>query len=462
MVRGRQAVGMKMMRKVVAALALAAGLSGSAATAESLADAMIAAYRNSNLLEQNEALLRAADEDVARTLAALRPIIAFAARAASNSYSNSEWSDLAGTVGISADLIIWDYGRGNFAVEAAKETVLATREQLVNIEQSVLLAAVEAYIRVRVAEEVVRLRTNNTRLLGEELRATRDRFEVGEVTRTDVALAEASLAGARAGLSQAEGDLLAAREEYKAATGAYPGRLDATPPMPKTAATQDEAVAVALRTHPLIRQAQREVKVAALNVARAEADMGPTFTGRAEMTTTNNSFETETLSLNYSQTLYAGGGLSAVYRAALARKDAVTSGMLQTGVDVTEAVGRAWSFLSVSAANIEATKQQVEAAQIAYDGMREEANLGARTTLDVLQAEQDLLNAQFARLEAEAERYAAVYRLLASMGLLTVEHLNLGIPTYDPAVYYNAVKNAPSTSPQGKKLNRILKSIQQP
>lgn len=462
MAQGRQAVGMKMMRKVVAALALAAGLSGAPAKAESLADAMIAAYRNSNLLEQNEALLRAADEDVARTLAALRPIIAFAARATTSSYSNSDWSDLAATVGISADLILWDYGRGNFAVEAAKETVLATREQLVNIEQSVLLAAVEAYIRVRVAEEVVRLRTNNTRLLGEELRATQDRFEVGEVTRTDVALAQASLAGARAGLSQAEGDLLAAREEYKAATGAYPGRLDPTPPMPKTAATQDEAVAVALRTHPLIRQAQREVKVAALNVARAEADMGPTFTGRGEMTTTNNSFETKTLSLNYSQTLYAGGGLSAVYRAALARKDAVTSGMLQTGVDVTEAVGRAWSFLSVSAANIEATKQQVEAAQIAYDGMREEANLGARTTLDVLQAEQDLLNAQFARLEAEAERYAAVYRLLASMGLLTVEHLNLGIPTYDPAVYYNAVKNAPSTSPQSKKLNRILKSIQQP
>jgi outer membrane protein len=113
----------------------------------------------------------------------------------------------------------------------------------------------------------------------------------------------------------------------------------------------------------------------------------------------------------------------------------------------------------VADATISATLQQIDAAQIAFEGVREEANLGARTTLDVLDAEQDVLDARNARLQAEAERYISAYQLLLSMGLLTVEHLGLGIPTYDPAAYYNAVRRAPAHSAQGKKLDRILNSI---
>ena len=116
-------------------------------------------------------------------------------------------------------------------------------------------------------------------------------------------------------------------------------------------------------------------------------------------------------------------------------------------------------FRSVSAASIEASSRQITASQTAFDGVREEAALGARTTLDVLDAEQELLDARAARLQAEAGRYVGVYVLLSAMGLLTVDHLHLGIPTYDAAAYYNAVKTAPATSAQGRKLDKILGKI---
>jgi outer membrane protein len=163
--------------------------------------------------------------------------------------------------------------------------------------------------------------------------------------------------------------------------------------------------------------------------------------------------------LSLSQTVYAGGKNAATYRKALAGKDAARAGMLQTTVQVEEGVGQAWANLAVASASIAASQQQIQASQKAFDGVREEATLGARTTLDVLNAEQDLLSARASRLEAEAGRYIGVYNLLASMGLLTAEHLKLGVPTYDPEAYYNAVKDAPAMSAQGARLDRILKKI---
>lgn len=477
---------MDFSKRVIAALVLGAGLYAPVAQAESLADALVDAYKNSNLLEQNRALLRATDEGVAGAVAQLRPVVQFIINAETdrtiysngNSFDNS-WSDLTATYALVTSMTLYDYGRNAIGVEVAKETVLATREALRQVEQQVLLAAVRAYIQVRVRQEVVSIRENNVKLLEQELKATQDRFDVGEVTRTDVALAQSQLSQAQAGLSQANGDLLVAREAYKAAVGHYPGQLDRTPPMPQVVKSQIEAEEIAVRTHPLVLQAQRQVTVARLNVEGAQADLGPELSATlrvtaSEFTTPGNFFDPEgdqdftfdaanaNLGIQFSQTLYAGGGLSAQYRASLAQADAAGSNLLQTGVNIRQEVGNAWSQLSVSAANIEATKAQVDAATIAFEGMKEEANLGARTTIDVLDSEQDLLDARFARLSAEAERYVAAYNLLAAMGLMTVDNLKLDVPVYDPAAYYNAVRRAPSTSPQGKKLDRILKTIQQP
>jgi outer membrane protein len=433
--------------------------------AETLADALIAAYRNSNLLEQNQALLRAADEDVAQAVASLRPVVAFIA---DGQYGYSQTlldsgisvsnDGLFGNYSVTAQMTLFDFGRTQLAIEAAKEIVLATREALIAIEQQVLLAAVTAFVDVRLQQEIVSLRENNVRVITEQLRAAQDRFEVGEITRTDVAQAEARLAEARANLVVAQGDLAIARENYRAATGNYPGVLSAPPAPPRTAATLDAARSVALRTHPSIRQAQREVQAAELNVARARANMKPTIAAQAQLSVDQDNLQENGVGINFNQTIYSGGALSSALRQAMANRDASFAGLKQRGVEVAEAVGIVWSNLDVADASIAATEQQISAAQIAFDGVREEASLGARTTLDVLDAEQDLLDARASRLSAVAQRYIGIYQLLASMGLLTVDHLALGIPTYDPAAYYNAVRRAP-TSIQGKKLDRIMRSI---
>jgi outer membrane protein len=447
---------------VVAVFALAAG---PGARAETLADALVAAYKNSHLLDQNRAVLRAADEDVAVAVSTLRPVVAYTAQAGwaradvSTAGGTAVVEGLSASLVLSAEMTLIDFGRRKLGIEIAKESVLATRQALIQVEQNVLLATVQAYVDVRLAQDVVALRESNLRLITQELRAAQDRFDVGEITRTDVSIAEARLAASRAALAAAQGQLMIAREAYKAATGAYPGKLAALPKAPALPRTMEEAQGVARGTHPLIRQAQHQVTVADLQVEAAKAERMPTIGGGVKLSTDDEDMQSSSVGLTMSQTLYAGGRLSALQRKALAGKDAARAALQQTAVGVVENVGVAWANLAVASASIEASDLQIRAAQAAFDGVREEAAAGTRTTLDVLDAEQELLDARNARLEAEAQRYVAVYQVLATMGLLTVEHLQLGIPTYDPDAYYGAVEKAPSHSAQGKKLDRILEKI---
>lgn len=452
-----------MMRRFLSAVAVSVlGLGAGAVQGETLADALVSAYKNSKLLDQNEALLRAADEDVAQAVAALRPVVSFIAEAQNNDTDpdTAGADELQTTFQLAVQWTVYDFGRKRAGIEIAKETVLATREALKDLEAQVLLSAVSAFVDVRLQAEIVSLRQNNVRLITQELRAAQDRFEVGEVTRTDVAIAEARLAAARSGLAAAEGDFAVARERYRAVTGSYPGNLAGLPPLPKTARSMEEARMIALRTHPDILQAQRQVTIANLGVEATKAEMRPSINLQGGIAkNVDTSTRRDSVALSFNQTLYAGGALHSAHRAALANKEAAEAGLLQTTITVGENVGNAWSALEVAAASIQAGTLQVQAAQTAFEGVREEATLGARTTLDVLNAEQELLDARATKLQAEAQRYVGVYSLLSTMGLLSVEHLGLGVPTYDPAVYYNAVKNAPITSPQGKKLQRILDKI---
>jgi outer membrane protein len=455
-----------MMRAwLLSAVVAVAGLVAVPVRAETLADALIAAYDTSNLLDQNRAVLRAADEDVAVAVSSLRPVVSYALqgqwqRADITTLLGPSVSEgLSASLTLSADLTLFDFGRRQIGIDIARESVLATRQALVEVEQNVLLSAVRAYVDVRLAQEVVALRQSNLRLITQELRAARDRFDVGEITRTDVSIAEARLAASRASLASAEGQLMIAREAYKAATGAYPHSLAVLPRVPALPRTLEEAQGVARATHPLIRQAQHQVTVAEFQVAAAKAERMPTIGAGVTLRTDDDDQQSQTLGLTMGQTLYAGGRLSALQRKALAGKDAARAGLQQTAVGVVQNVGVAWANLAVASASIEASDLQIRAAQAAFDGVREEAAAGTRTTLDVLDAEQELLNARNARLEAEAQRYVAVYQVLSTMGLLTVDHLQLGIPTYDPEAYYGAVEKAPSHSAQGKKLDRILDKI---
>ncbi len=445
------------------AMCFALTVSAMPAQSESLGDALRDTYHNSGLLDQNRALLRAADEDVAQSLAALRPVITWQAQAI---YANTSASTAGGlpdsidaTISVSGSLLVHDGGASALATEAQKELVLQTRQGLVQVEQQVLFRTVSAYMEVRRASEFLALRRSNVGVIDQELRAARDRFEVGEVTRTDVSLAEARLAAARSLLAAAEGSLAQAKEEYRATVGRAPGRLDVVNPA-NLQHDLEAARAFAVRNHPEVLGAQHGVSASELNIRRAEAALNPSLNLGGTVGLNDQGDATQRLSLTYGGTLYQGGQLQSIIRQAQARRDASRSNLLVVSQGVSQNVGNAYASLRVARASREASALQVRAARTAFRGVREEATLGARTTLDVLNAEQELLDAQANAISAQADEVIASYQVLRAMGLLTAQHLNLGVQSYDPAAFYNLVRDAPATiSQQGQALDRVLRSI---
>ena len=457
-------------------LAILAGLPG-VARAETLADALASAYVNSGLLQQNRALLRAADEDVAQAVSNLRPIIDWTTditrdfQRSRSGVSNSFISGATGNaettanIGITGSLLLYDFKRSDFLTEAAKETVLAMRETLRSVEQAVLLTAVSAYMDVIRNREFVALRRNNLSLLREELRAAKDRFEVGEVTRTDVAQAESAVALARSGLAAAEGDLARAVEEFRKAVGRDPVALSTPRDLTALGGDVAAAKASAMQRHPDIREAQRNVKAAELNVSAAAAAKRPSLslTGRlgASNQLTGSGFSRSgSVGVELRGPLYRGGRLSSLERQALAQRDQQLARLHLAGLQVRQDVGNAFANLRASRVGREANREAVRAARVAFEGTREEAKLGARTTLDVLNEEQNLLDAEANLIAANADVVIASYSVLAALGELTARDLGLGVQTYDPAAYYDLVKDAPvPISPEGRKLDRVLRAL---
>lgn len=441
--------------------------------AETLAQALVDAYEHSGLLEQNRALLRAADEDVAQIVASLRPILNWSTDItrdfgdSTTQFGRQTFGSTEFGLGITMDLLIYDFGQTGFQIDAAKETVLATRQALISIEQQILLRAVSAFFNVRRSTEFVELRRNNLRVLNEELRAAQDRFEVGEVTRTDVAQAEARVASAQSGLAVADRDLTQSIEEFRAAVGRAPGVLETTSRLPNLSADVNAAKDIANRNHPDIRQAQREVAAAELTILAASAAMRPTlnFTSRYGITEEiGESFDAAggDFGLSLSGPIYQGGRLSAAKRQAMAQRDATRGNLHEVIHQIALDVGDAYAILRASRAVQTSSREEVRAAQVAFDGVREEATLGARTTLDVLDAEQDLLDARTNQVAADIDVSIASYAVLSSIGQLTAKDLNLPVQIYDPAAYYNLVKDAPvQISPQGQQLDRVLQAIGQ-
>ena len=459
------------LRKLAFVAATSLAFSVGMASAETLRSALSSAYNNSGLLDQNRALLRAADEDVAQAMAALRPIVGWSASMSrtlrTTGLENGTITRSAQTVtslGVLAELTLFDGGSRKYAIEAAKEKVLAVRQNLVSVEQDVLLQAVQAYMDVRREAETVTLRRNNVRVIKEELRAAQDRFDVGEVTKTDVALAEARLAASTAQLAAAEGGLEQARARYRQAVGVSAGSLSTPPQLPKLPASLADAQAIALRNHPAMKEQQHNIKSTEFSVSATEAATGPkvTLSGSLGVSDTYETSFTRDgqVKLGATGSLYSGGNIPSVIRKAKAQLSAQKSGLHVTRAAIEQSVATSYALLEMTRASRQATQEQIRAAQVAFDGVREEATLGARTTLDVLNAEQELLNARADLIGAVADEQIAAYRVLAQMGQLTVDHLNLPVQKYDPASYYNLVKDAPTAqSEQGKALDRVLKAI---
>lgn len=475
------------VKRAIAAslLTIVTVLSPIAVSAESLGDAMASAYKTSGLLEQNRANLRATDEGVAAAVAAMRPTFGYSANVeysgawgdvitrdrlgvpigVENKYQSS-WSK---TIQFTASMTLYTFGRNKLNIEAAKETVLATRASLVGIELDVLSGAVTAYMNVRYNDAQANLRANSVRLMQQNLRAAQDRFEVGEITRTEVSQVEAQLASARALLAAAQGQVSAAREIYKVAVGNYPSNLTSPPAVRYPAKSVEEAVKIATRSHPAIKALQHRIAALDLAVEIAERGLLPTVTASASRTHTGDFDKnilrpkdySESLGITASGTIYAGGRLSSSIRTAMANRDAARASLHTTVRQIEQGVRTSWSMLSVFDASSQASDASVKAQRVAYQGVKEEAELGASTTLDVLEAEQNLLDAQVSAIQARIDREAGIYSVLYAMGLMTVDHLKLNVPVYDPAAYYNAVKSAPTRhiSAEGAKLDRVLESL---
>ncbi len=453
---------LRMGRGAVAALALVALLPGMAA-GDSLREAMADAYRNSQLLEQNRYLLRIEDEGVNQAFAALLPTVNFVASTSRDLVNDTSTT----TFRLLGEMAIYQGGSRIAARQGAQEAVNAARQQLISLEQQVLLDAVTAYLEVWEAVQIIGVRERNVRVLTEQLRAARDRFEVGEDTRTDVAQAESQLATARSALAAAQGTLEIARELFNLAVGRYPNGVAGPGGLPNLPRSEDEAQRLARQVHPAVLARQFEVAAAEFGVQEARGASRPALsldlTVGETMQAPNPAQEGDSASiaLTLTQPIYRGGQLASLERQALAQVQAVRFGLNQQVLLNLQAVGNAYARLRIATAQIQASDQRIRAAQLAFEGVREEASLGARTTLDVLDAEQDLLEARISRIEAQSDLYAAAYAVLAASGLLTVTYLDLPVPEYDVEAYSATFPGGVPriASPQGDRLDTLLRAI---
>lgn len=431
-----------------------------------LRDALADAYRNSALLDQNRYLLRVRDEGVNQAVAALLPTLSFAA-ATSRDLVNDTTTTTARLV---AQATLYAGGSRVNALRAAEETVNAARQQLIALEAQVLGDAVTAYLEVWQAQQVISVREASVRVLTQQLRAARDRFEVGEDTRTDVAQAEAQLATARSNLAAAQGSLEIARELFNLAVGRYPVGGAGPGALPQLPASEAAAAALARQDHPAIRALQHEVAAAEFAAAQARGASGPTLSlelSRSEVLEAAPPGRTgngAAIGLTLSQPIYRGGQLGSLERQALAQVAAVRAGLNRQVQINLQLLSNAYARHRIAGAQIQASDQRINAAQLAFDGIREEASLGARTTLDVLDAEQALLEARISRIEAQSGLYAAAYGILAASGLLGVTQLGLPVPEYDVTAYGAAFSGGQPriSSPQGARLDTLLQAIGRP
>ena len=314
-----------------------------------------------------------------------------------------------------------------------------------------LLSAATAYMNLLRDTAILDLQRRNVEVLQEQLRQTRDRFNVGEVTRTDVAQSESSLAAGRSQVLTAQANYTASVATYRQVIGTEPSHLTAGMPVDRFSPhALPAAISVGIAANPSVTTAQYNVDVAVRQVKVAEGALYPTlsvqgnFTKNYEPVGSLNTIESYSASVlgTLSVPIYQGG---AEY--SLIRQAKETLGQKRIDLDtardqVRQNVVQSWGQLDAAKANISATQAQVQASEIALNGVREEARVGQRTTLDVLNAQQTLVNARVSLVTAQRDRVVASYTLLAAVGRLSPQVLALHVPVYHPQVHYRQVRDS--------------------
>ncbi|MCB1508117.1 MAG: TolC family outer membrane protein [Hyphomicrobiaceae bacterium] len=436
-----------------AALVLAM-LAPSTASAETLYGALARAYRTNPSLNAERATTRATDENVPQALAGYRPTITasgevgVAATRTRTSVGTTNSTITPAGVSLTVRQLLFNGFRTQNGVLLAEARVLAQRASLDNVEQNVLLAAVEAYVGVIRDGAILDLRQRNVAFLEEQVRAARERFEVGEGTRTDTAQAEARLAFAIALVSAARAQSTASRAIYRQIIGVDPQTLSpAELPMRLLPSSQQAALDQALTTHPAIEASRHSVDAATYSVEVAEGALLPTVSLEAtaahswEPSAGVSARDSLTGYLRFSVPIYQGGAATSAVRQATETLGAARLQLDVAREQVRAAVIAAHGGLVSARAQIESARAQIEAAQLALDGVIAEREVGQRTTLEVLNAQEELLNARITLVSAERDAVVAGYTLVAALGRLSVGELGLQVERYEPEQHYRQVRD---------------------
>jgi outer membrane protein len=423
--------------------------------ADTLNGALVQAYQNNPQLNAERARLRATDEGVPQALSGYRPQISATADVGVQFIeSQTSLGGVRGTtvphgVGVTGTQTVFNGLRTGNRTRAAESAVFAGREALRVMEQQILLDAATAYMNVLRDTAILDLQRRNVEVLEEQLRQTRDRFNVGEVTRTDVAQAESRLAAARSSALAAESTLTTSRATFRRVIGVEPGRLAAGTPVDRLSpSTLAGAIAAGAIENPNITSAMYGVDVQLLQVKIAEGALYPTITVQANAQqrwgtspTTQSTFTASAVG-QIAIPIYQGGGEYSLIRQSKETLSQQRLNLELTRDQVRALVVQSWGQLVAAKAQIQAAQAQVTAAEIALNGVREEARVGQRTTLDVLNAQQELVNARVALVTAQRDRVVASYALLAAAGRLVVQVLGLPVPVYDPVIHYHQIRDA--------------------
>jgi TolC family type I secretion outer membrane protein len=446
---------------------VAAVVAGGQARADTLAEAMAAAYLGNPVLQGERARQRATDEQVPQALSGWRPTVIVrgdggyewdrraverrlpppADDVTVTDTSSADNTPARFAIGLSQPIF-----RGFRTVSEtarAEANVAAGQQDLLAVEQEVLLDAIAAYMDVLRFREIVILRQRNVEALGEQLRGAEARFSVGEITRTDVEQARARLSFSEAELAVARANLAASAATYVRVVGHAPGSLTSPRISPLVPASLEEALALANRLSPEILAAAFNAEAARHQIDFVQADLLPSVSLEAEF---RASHEPQSRVLSSQQgtvlgvlqvPLYEAGRVSSQVREAKQVASQRRIQIIEAGRAVRETVVRTWNVFISSADTIRSLQAQVTANELALDGVRQEALVGTRTTLDVLDAEQELVQSQVALTDARRDRVVASYQLVAAIGRLTAVNLKLAVPYYDPEAHYQNTRYRP-------------------
>ena len=420
-----------------------------------LEQVLLDAYNNNPRIKAERERQKGTDEQVAEAVSGFRPsAVANYERGRARTPSLFGGKDNYGTTinkSLRVEQPIFRGGGTVASYQAAKQRVKAGQFRLKAVEQQVMFETIAAYMDIVQAQSILAIARNNESVLREQLKASQDRFDVGEVTRTDVAQSEARLSNASAQVILAEGDLISAIAELENLIDKKPEAALANPSrMPVLPASLRESLQIASAANPDLLQSVHTEKAAKYDIRRNVASILPQVSlvgalnrqeGLGAFGPTTN--EQDAITLNFTIPLYQSGAEYARVRTAKAVRSQRQFEAMNTRLTVDAVVTQSWEALETAIATITARRDQIKAAEVALDGVKQEQLYGARTVLDVLDAEQELFIARSNLVRAERDRVVAVFGLLQSLGQLTPENLNLGIDNYDPKENLDRVKWLP-------------------